>query len=329
MAVPQTVLIFDEKAANVPESSTNGSRDTSGYGLKMFAVKTTGFTGTLNLLGRHYRGQSDWRVMRYATLTPGSGDPSATTDTAPAFVADTGYRVYLVGDPWAETLCTITGYSAGTITVTALFTDVPFSDSTSGAQTVALVTALSKSEDAAHASGDKGIMFLTVRKDTATALAGADGDYAPAETDANGALHANLATLISGEDQTSNLLGTLMKPVASATYAPTLYHYLGAAVTKANIKSAEGNVYAIRFVNNNAAGRWFQLHNKASAPAAGETPQIAFWVPTGTVLTVDSTWFAPSSRFATGIGWAVSTTSATFTDSATAGDHTEVTVRYV
>jgi hypothetical protein len=36
-------------------------------------------------------------------------------------------------------------------------------------------------------------MALAVRKDTAAALAGADGDYAPIEVDANGNLHAKLA----------------------------------------------------------------------------------------------------------------------------------------
>jgi hypothetical protein len=48
---------------------------------------------------------------------------------------------------------------------------------------------IAKAEDAAHSSGDKGYMLLAVRKDTATALAGADGDYIPLIVDANGRLH--------------------------------------------------------------------------------------------------------------------------------------------
>lgn len=47
-------------------------------------------------------------------------------------------------------------------------------------------------EDAAHADGDAGIMALAVRKDTAAALAGTDGDYAPLEVDAAGKLHVNV-----------------------------------------------------------------------------------------------------------------------------------------
>jgi hypothetical protein len=52
-------------------------------------------------------------------------------------------------------------------------------------------TNLGKAEDAAHTSGDTGVQLLAVRKDTAAALAGTDGDYAPLEVDANGRLHVN------------------------------------------------------------------------------------------------------------------------------------------
>lgn len=54
-----------------------------------------------------------------------------------------------------------------------------------------------KAEDAVHATGDKGIMGLAVRKDTAAALAGADGDYAPLEVDANGRLHVVLSAAVN------------------------------------------------------------------------------------------------------------------------------------
>lgn len=43
-------------------------------------------------------------------------------------------------------------------------------------------------EDAAHGSGDAGIMPLAVRNDDLAALAGADGDYAPLQVTQNGAL---------------------------------------------------------------------------------------------------------------------------------------------
>jgi hypothetical protein len=53
------------------------------------------------------------------------------------------------------------------------------------------LTNLEKAEDAAHTSADKGVMALAVRKDTAAALAGTDGDYIPLIVDADGKLHVN------------------------------------------------------------------------------------------------------------------------------------------
>ena len=50
-------------------------------------------------------------------------------------------------------------------------------------------TNLGKAEDAAHTSGDVGVMALSVRQDAAAALGGTDADYQPLITDANGRLH--------------------------------------------------------------------------------------------------------------------------------------------
>jgi hypothetical protein len=49
-------------------------------------------------------------------------------------------------------------------------------------------TALGKAEDAAHTSGDVGVMALAVRSDAGGALAGTDGDYIPLSVDASGQL---------------------------------------------------------------------------------------------------------------------------------------------
>jgi len=50
-------------------------------------------------------------------------------------------------------------------------------------------TDLGKAEDAVHASGDTGVMALSVRQNTAASTSGADGDYQPLITDTNGRLH--------------------------------------------------------------------------------------------------------------------------------------------
>ncbi len=51
---------------------------------------------------------------------------------------------------------------------------------------------LTKTEDAAHASGDKGVMTLAVRKDVAGSFAATDGDYVPLQVDADGSLRVNV-----------------------------------------------------------------------------------------------------------------------------------------
>lgn len=56
---------------------------------------------------------------------------------------------------------------------------------------------LGKAEDAAHASGDTGVMALSVRKDTAAATADTDGDYQPLITDSTGKLHVNVGNTVT------------------------------------------------------------------------------------------------------------------------------------
>lgn len=64
---------------------------------------------------------------------------------------------------------------------------------------------LAKAEDAAHASGDYGLMALGVRKDTATVLSGADGDYTPFIVDASGRMWASVGYMPAADYTTDNL----------------------------------------------------------------------------------------------------------------------------
>jgi|SRR5882672_9647932 len=120
-------------------------------------------------------------------------------------------------------------------------------------------------------------------------------------------------------------------PATGAVYATSTYENDGAA-TAAFIKASAGNVYSLRVTNANAAVRYIQLHNKATIPLATEVPTLKFLIPGGTAaqpgsVEIDSAYFGPSKNFPTGIGYAISTTIGTFTDSATANEHT-VQVNY-
>jgi hypothetical protein len=76
-------------------------------------------------------------------------------------------------------------------------------------------TNLGKAEDAAHASGDTGVMALGVRNDANTAISGADGDYTPFATDSQGnqriigevahdAVDAGRPVKVGGQARTTN-----------------------------------------------------------------------------------------------------------------------------
>ena len=177
-----------------------------------------------------------------------------------------------------------------------------------------------------------GNPVLTAGKYNSSAPTYDNGDVAVVQMDVNGNEKVREQYAPVAEDNTNGVIAGLMKPVAASAYAPSAYKQFG-SVTKANIKASAGNVYALRVINSNAAARYLQLHNKATAPAAADTAQVSYLIPGGTaavpgVLLLETTFFAPSEYFATGIGFAISTTAATFTDSATASEH-DVAVRYV
>lgn len=83
-------------------------------------------------------------------------------------------------------------------------------------------TDLGKAEDAAHTSGDTGVMALAVRKNTAAGL-GADGDYVPLIVDENGKLwiHSDVAGYAEDAAHVSGDLGTMALAVRADTAAAT------------------------------------------------------------------------------------------------------------
>jgi hypothetical protein len=78
-------------------------------------------------------------------------------------------------------------------------------------------------EDAAHASGDPGVQILSVRKDTAAALAGLDADYQPLITDSSGRLHCTVGNTVTvtGTVTANAGTGTLTVTGAGGTFPVT------------------------------------------------------------------------------------------------------------
>ena len=70
-------------------------------------------------------------------------------------------------------------------------------------------TDLAKAEDSAHVSGDPGIQAFAVRKDTAAALAGADGKYTPLIVDSSGRLHVNIGAALAAARSTDSVAAAM------------------------------------------------------------------------------------------------------------------------
>lgn len=154
-----------------------------------------------------------------------------------------------------------------------------------------------------------------------------DGEGGAGAMDVNGNAQVGLGTLIFGEDSTQNVLGVWPKPIVSGTYAWSPDMDAG-TVTKKSVKASAGAVGHIYVTNENAAARYFQLHNKASAPAATEVPLRSYLIPGGASAAIPAILDKQLySYHSTGVAWAISTTMLTFTDSATASEH-DVIIEY-
>lgn len=100
------------------------------------------------------------------------------------------------------------------------------------------------------------------------------------------------------------------------------------SVAAALIKAGQVRVRCIHIYNENAAVRYFQLHDKVTIPLSTEVPVFSFPVPAGTAnnpgtLILDEAfwgWHNGQLQWLAGLGWAISTTEATYT-AAIASEH--------
>ena len=122
-------------------------------------------------------------------------------------------------------------------------------------------TNLGKEEDAAHSSGDTGVMALAVRNDVLEALGGSDGDYAALQVTKTGALNVTETVGHLGaifEDGTDDI--TSKKVVAIQFIEDTTFTTL-TPVDSSYIGTASGNGDAIDTSNTfpqgmTIFGRW-------------------------------------------------------------------------
>lgn len=159
----------------------------------------------------------------------------------------------------------------------------------------------------------------------------ANGQRNEFQIDTSANLMATLATQIAGEDIPNAVMGVAHKPLAVTGYSWSVFNDASSA-TAFSLKASPGCIRAVRVTNANAAVRYLQFHNKASAPAAADAAFAYFLIPAGSVLSpavfdIGQDMLGPIGDFlSTGVALGVSTTAATYT-AATAADH-QLTARY-
>ena len=163
--------------------------------------------------------------------------------------------------------------------------DVLSSALPTGAATSTNQTDIIKAEDAAHSSGDKGVMALGIRKDTVANLAGTDGDYAPMPVGANGLyVDAHLGEVLS------YLLDSIDVAKMSKGAVTTAHNAITATATSAEIDCRGFNSLIIHWVSSAIDKTWtIQI-----AGATGSGLTFAPWI---TSIGVDNTYTTDITGF--------------------------------
>ena len=153
-------------------------------------------------------GGDDINIAQVNGITVNVGTGAASTGTL---------RVATATDSTIGTVTTVT-------TVTTLTGTTTLTPGTGA-------TNLGKAVDNAAGATDTGVPNLIIRDDALTTLTPVDGDYVPQRADSLGSTWVTQGTLISGEDQTNNVLkveGQFTR--ASMTSATTTTHKSGSGL---------------------------------------------------------------------------------------------------
>jgi hypothetical protein len=116
-----------------------------------------------------------------------------------------------------------------------------------------------------------------------------------------------------------------LKTVEAAIEARSFAHVFGTDVDL-SVKASAGHLCSVVVTNINAAIRYLQVHNKATAPTLGDVPIMSIPISAGSAtvaerLVIGEEFFGKGGMpLASGIAVGVSTTNATFT-AATITDH--------
>lgn len=221
-----------------------------------------------------------------------SGNQGTTTST------DGGYRINTAG--FKSLRARISAYSAGTVTVKGYATPT-----------------------SSHPTTVAGYGQYN-----ATPTVRTEGQGGPIQTNTNGDTKTVNTELAQAFDQELRCIRTPAYSSQSATYSPTEFKNLGANTTL-NMIATAAQLLSITATNINAAVRYLMAFKTATVPAGAAVPAIIALPipPISNGVPGVASWSAAdlSERgINSTVGWAfaISTTPNSFTDSATAADHT-------
>ena len=291
-----------------------------------------GYTGTLTEVGidQPYLAKLITLLDLRAKLVSGGGGGGVADTTAsgtittqnlvPAGAATTGSAVSIDLDSKGTVTIQVTGTYTGALSAQITTdgtnwitpTHTVFKNMVTGANSVTIPSA---------SVGIWQIEVVGHAKFRLSALAAVTGTATIALRAAANTSQISVAGVSTAANQTtgnSSLTSLVAATIPAFTNSPI---NLGSA-NQAVLKASAGAVYKIYCYNKNAATRFFQIHNKATAPVNADVPVESFPIAANSALLIDIAFFGASGRAcSTGVSWAFSTTEATLT-LGTAADQT-------
>lgn len=296
-------------------------------------LRTTGSSGVTSYTEDAASAGAESLVLMGAVRRDTAASSSGTDGDYSTLNTDANGRLHVIAALAAtQTLATVTTVSTVTNVATIGTSVTP---GTSAAH-------LGKAEDAAHASGDTGVMSLGVRSDTAAASSGTTGDYEPFHTDSVGATWTRstgeLADDAAFTPGTSRVMPAGFQSDESATDSVdegdigaarmtldrkqivtlqphtqgglTIFRSLDIDETEEEVKATAGQLYFIHAMNMVATARYLKFYNATAAnvTVGSTTPVLTLPIPANSTTGAGFTVSIPQGlAFGTAISVACTT----------------------
>lgn len=153
-----------------------------------------------------------------------------------------------------------------------------------------------------------------------TQATASDGQAVPLQGDAKGNLRNVEQYAPVAEDNTNGVFATAYKPLAAATYCPSVFYIDSPTGAKGFIKAAAGNIFGFHAINNNGSIRYIQFCNTTDGTMTGSL-SAQFAIPATSSLTITNGMLtAAGINLTVGVSYGFSTTQGSFV-AGTAGNH--------